>query len=236
MIKNVVIGLLLFSVSVANAQENKNKFVVSGHLAYATNKFTDKYAANSSNKSINNESWASITIGYFLTNNFALGIAGNFYKTGYDGSSFYQGYESHYQTEQSRYMPALFARYNQPLRNNKFAFTYTFNGGFYTGKTSTISEESSPGMGEKREITGKVSGINVNFSPGLLYFISKNFSVETTLGSVYYNSQKIKYNDALATSPPSNKSSGFGLDFSLTSINVGFSVYFGGRSQTSDSK
>jgi hypothetical protein len=226
MIKKCLPAILLFVSICSYSQENKNKFMINGHMQYSHYGLLEKPSTSTDEHLdlVNNGS-GGINFGYFLSTNFAIGISGsvsNFAvttKSRTNNSAFEYG---------SNYIEkgcGIFARYNHAFPNSKFGFFLQLSSLYYWGDVNDNIPYLDPnGNLITVKHTTKNTAIATTFNPGVIYFINNKFSVESALGSIYYASGKSvddkNYNE---------KFSDLSADFYLNSINLGFSYYFGGK-------
>ncbi|MDN3678475.1 hypothetical protein QWY90_14265 [Flavobacterium paronense] len=76
-VKSICIALFLFTIS-SNAQINKGNWMVGGYANFSNTSYESKNPDGSTNKGKASGINVSPTIGYFLANNFACGLSGNF--------------------------------------------------------------------------------------------------------------------------------------------------------------
>ena len=221
--KKITVLLVLLGWTQLHAQENKGKWMINGNVNYLTYKdgYNDK-PPYQSQQNIYKSASVGVNLGYFLTNNFALGLSTLY--TFDKIKSEYAGYPIQtYDQKNSTYSTGIFARYNQPINHSKFGFALQLDGN-YGWKTG--SQKQYDGQGSNTTHISS-SGFSISLTPRIIYFINQKFSVETTLGNIqfrsskgvdsYYSSQKVRRNS---------------FDFNLNPFEVfgfGFTYYFGGK-------
>ncbi|HSH64819.1 MAG TPA: hypothetical protein VLB84_03260 [Bacteroidia bacterium] len=227
MIKKSFVCLFLLLSFAGFTQNNKNKFVVNGNFTYSSNKTVQhssyptiqyKYRTFSSN----------LNIGYFLTNNFVVGISGA-YLNGSSETNYDASLRTISKSLFNSYNTGVFARYNQFLKNSKFAFFYNLYCDPFFGKTTQYYSDVLNSSNEVK-IISRNSGVHIGFQPGIIYFINSKFSIESSVGQVYYHSEKRHSEDDKSSS----KQSWFGISYFMNSLNLGFSYYFGTKSKTTN--
>jgi hypothetical protein len=203
------------------SQDNKGKFMIRGSAGYNNSSIIKKY--NYTNEYRNSLVSAEVNFGYFLSNNFAVGISGavnhfKFVNKASDNPSYIR-----YGNTYSEKGAGIFVRYNRTLHNTKFGVFFQLNTHYYWINEIDISTTLNAN-GKPENITKITKGtrINTNLNPGLIYFINNKFSIESTLGSLYYAVEKSKSAAMLRH----KKTIKTGADFSLTNINLGFTFYF----------
>jgi hypothetical protein len=153
-------------------------------------------------------------IGYFLTDNFALGV-----DLGYWGtfSTYKNGVEE--KTSLNTIGIGLFGRYAFNVDEESKFFIYTdFNVGFSstTGKTEvgSVSFDTDP-----------ISNVIVGIAPGIMYFPTPKIGLEASLGNLaYFDFQTTT--DADDSEQKENEISLRFLDLSSIGLNLGLHYYF----------
>lgn len=141
--------------------------------------------------------------GYFISNNIALGV-GLAYVNG--NSDVNDGYNTPYEQTTTGFEAGVFGRYYFNPASSFSIFTQ-----LSAAYATTKNEYDSAGGFESET---KVNGFNVAFSPGVNYFLSEHFALETSFGIVNYQSRKPDVSGAVSTN-----SFNIGLDLA--------NVYFG---------
>jgi hypothetical protein len=231
MIKNYLTAILLVITIYSYSQENKNKFMINGNAQYSDQYMIKKI--NHSNNTIGKysdsykNSHGAINFGYFLSNNFAIGISGSVNSSiSYSRREDNKKYLSEYTDNNIEKGCGIFARYNHILDSSKFGFFFQLGTHYYWGTMKT----TSPTMDSQGNIitikrTTTHTQLLALLNPGIVYFINNKFSVESALGSIYYTSDESEPTDTNTV----EKNSKLGFDFNLTTISLGFSYYFGGK-------
>lgn len=139
----------------------------------------------------------SPTVGYFVSDNIAIGAALTYMgqKLEYDASP---------EVKTASYGAGLFGRYYF-TPTNKFSFFGELGANY---NHSISKREGSPNQ------TG--DGFGIQAGPGINYFVSPHFSLQSYVGLIYYGTSKYK------APAGDNKSSGFnaGLNFSQVSFGL----------------
>lgn len=234
MIKKIFFAALLLTNAAIYAQENKGKFMINGNGNFAKYKTHKDYGLgtnNSYDKTNQTNGNVNLNFGYFLSNHFAIGVSGGysgqinkqeFVNPSSPNTNLYKSYT---------YSAGIFARYNCMIKESKFGFLFQLNANYDFEKNHTkITYATNPNP--STDFGGKTVGSTTALRPGVIYFINQKFSLETLLGSVYYQ-QAVKTIENNETYK--EKNSNFGLDLSMTSIYIGITYYFGGK-KTESSK
>jgi hypothetical protein len=223
MIKNYLIGTFLLSCMFVYSQDNKGKFMIQGSAGYNNSSIIKKYPRSNglTDEYKNSLVSADVNFGYFLSNNFAMGISGAVRHFKFVNKSNNLPNYTKYGNTYFEKGAGIFARYNRPLHTSKFGIFLQLNAHYYWINEIDISTTLNAN-GKPENITKITKGrrISTDLNPGLIYFINNKFSIESTLGSLYYTVEK---STAMRTK---KKTIGTGADFSLANINLGFTYYF----------
>ena len=204
--KVLLSAVALLAFGFANAQEeekgnggfSKGSIFMSGTVGLSSEKQDDVKV---------NEFTVAPKVGYFVTENIALGLGLGLGsgKIDVDGDT---------QAENKTTSFEAFGRYY--LKTSKFAPFAELSVGY-----ATTSTEYTRFLGELIPFgTGEdVNTFSIGLAPGFNYFVSDNFALETSVGILGYSSSKEDVDGAEAT----NKFE-LGLDF--TSINFGILYKF----------
>jgi len=221
MIKKILTGLFLLPIIFANAQENKNKFVVNGNLDVS-------YGGTNSLR------LGGFNIGYFPTDHFSIGL------TGRAGSDIFNNSKelslSNREEEiqkRSDHFAGIFARYNFESKN-KFSFFLSLNNVFTWNKQKSESTSEANGIKSRQSIENLSRGYTISLHPGIIYFFHPKFSAEVTLGSVSYSIQKLNETSSYTNLPTTKTvyiNDGVSANFFTEGLNLGFSYYFGCKSK-----
>lgn len=207
--KKILIGLFLLPIVFANAQENKNKFVVNGNLRVSY--YFD-----------NPLQLDGFSIGYFPTDHFSIGITGRYSNTkdtyNYEDV---MNYHNSNKSQQSENFAGAYARYNFASKS-KFSFFLYLNNSYRWNKYKNEYTYLSNGIEIKNSSDAFSKGYNVSLAPGIIYFIHPKFSAEISLGSIFYQYNKQKD----IVNPEISKNSSIGAGFLTSGLNIGLSYYF----------
>jgi outer membrane protein len=135
----------------------------------------------------------SPSFGYFISNNLSIGL-----QVGVTNSQ--SSFSGTNLTKVNGFTGGVYARY-------------------YTNPTSKFSVFGSAGLnfGSTNNITDslKTTNYSIGFAPGISYFLSDHFAIETTIGSLGFSSSKPDSEGADATN-----SINFGLNLSTVSFGL----------------
>ncbi len=223
MTKKYLTAALLVLSMCTFSQENKNRFMINGSVHYSNEHLTDKMNSSNYSDSYGNNS-GGVNFGYFLSNNFAVGISGAINRSITKNRSNTNGLDRDYNyTEKDC---GIFARYNHPFKSGKLGFFLQLGVHYLWGDEHTIFFHNiNSGSVIASEVSKKHMGFLAILNPGIIYFINNKFSIESSLGSIYSGSDNVKYSNG----PTNEKKFRLGADFYLTTINLGFTYYFGGK-------
>jgi hypothetical protein len=213
MIKKYLIITFLF-ISIYNySQENKNKVMINGNFNYTSRKKRPSTVHHSTY--YNSKGTIDLNIGYFLIKNFAIGISG-----GYQKEVIHREYSITETSSEIHYSSGIFTRYNCMTKSRKFGFLFQINSNVYVNEWRMKIKDGNITTNENE----KTNGMNIIFTPGIIYFLNHRLSVETSVMNIAYDKSIIK--DDLSNR---GLSSNFSTNFSPSSFYVGFSYYFGGK-------
>ena len=227
--KKVILILLLAAGIGLNvsAQVQKGAMLVGGMVGFShSNRDSDSFSddqitGNQSYKSSN----FNITprFGYFVGNTFELGIgAGYIFKkeelSGVNDNSSYYSLESKMRI--FKINPYL-SKYFKISEN--FYITGTFNmiAGFGKENRKNISSNTP----DERKEDYKLFEMDINITPGITYFINKNWALSGNIGQIYYKWSKKDLLDTDMEDKPKNTYSGFGINMSFNTFAVGIQYY-----------
>ncbi len=201
---------LFTTIAVSNAQTEKGKFLIGGQL-----NLTGTNSSNSSTNSTSNTLGFQISpnAGYFVANNFAIGIRANF-GTIINNNNQPAGFNSIYRNNNNslNYGIGLFSRYYVKVVNN---FSFFIDGHLFYNHTFQKTE-SRDGNGYGYNYSYHTNTAGVNIAPGFVYFVTPKLGIETTLGRLYYNYSAAGTSDAHA----------YGFNMNVSTIYLGLNYYF----------
>jgi outer membrane protein W len=201
--KIILSTIFLCTVHFMNAQEegySKGNIMLTGGFGF-------KSESTGDNKT--NGFNVNPKVGYFVTSNIAAGLAIGFSNSKEENPVTI--------TKNNQLSAGLFGRYYfTPAQ--KFSFFGELGFNILSGKTETITAVVGPI--QPPTVESKFNGFNFALAPGVNYFLSKNFALETSIGVIGYRSVKPK--DA----PGSNATNTFDIGFNLANVNLGLIYKF----------
>lgn len=227
MIKSYLATVLLLASLCSYSQDNKNKFMINGGIGYSHWKKDVDVSRYSTTKSSAPSFHGSTHLGYFVSDKLALGLFGSL--SGFEEKSkFGTGtlpYPTAHTTEY-RYSGristmGLFARYQQLIIDNKFGFLFQAHLASDRFWSNSWQYYSDPTNGD-REIRNysRSKGQYIDLTAGLIYYINKKFSLETTFAGLNFGTRNIQ------TDYTKIKTRGGQIDL-YSSVNLAFTYYFG---------
>lgn len=222
--KYLLVSMAIFSMTIASSQTEKGKKYIGGQFninGSSLHLFSD---ANDSYDSSSFRCQIIPTFGYFIRDNFAIGVNFNFGVSNAKELTIIPSQNPSVNTIKSNsvsYGGGGFARYYKKITEN---FLFSLNAGAsFTYQTNRYVDEgyspSDPYI-EKWQITS----IYVGISPGFVYFVSPKLGIETTYSSIYYNNSRFKVIDVSENVQMNRNSYGFNL--SNTTFYLGLHYYF----------
>ena len=225
MIKKTIAFVLFLTCTNLHAQENKNKWMINGNVSYFQNNSDTHSSPDIKFKQRN--TFMGVHLGYFITNNFALGILNegfasvNELTTSDTSASVTSQYSTYYS-------PVIFARYNRQIQSSRFGFFLQLDGKYRWEKNRLKTITGSSGYTR----TSASSGIAISLTPGIIYFINKKISVETSFGNLGISSLNGYDSNAIVKRNMVNVN--LTTNFSLAAMNFGFTYYFGCKKRESN--
>lgn len=200
--------------------------MINGNVHYSNDNFS-REMNQYKNSDLDVISSGGVNLGYFLSNNFAIGVSGSVNNYNSTHNAHDLNYSFEHTSNFAQKACGIFARYNHTLKSGKLGFFLQLGTQYIWGDehiTDIQKDPSWPYLVTYKDFA-KHNGALVILNPGLIYFINKKFSVESSLGSIYSSSDKAKS----SINPINEKTTKFSADLYLTSINLGFTYYFGGK-------
>jgi opacity protein-like surface antigen len=192
----------LFAFGVASAQEEpatagfqNGDVFISGTLAFSSEKTGDFKS---------NQFTVSPKVGFFVSNNIAVGVSLAYLSANQDISDSFDVYEQ----KTTGFEVGAFGRYYFTPAS-KFSIFAQLGAGYGSAKyeVEAIGSES------------KADGFNIELAPGFNYFVSNNLALEATFGILGYNTVKPDYDGAESTDS-------FNIGIDLANINFGLVYKF----------
>ena len=180
--------ILLTKLSVV-AQNSSEGFVKGSNFISGQFAFNSSSTGDFKTTSID----VSPSFGYFISNNLSIGL-----QVGVTNSQ--SSFSGTNLTKLTGFTGGVYARY-------------------YTDPTSKFSVFGSAGLNfgttNNKTDSLKITSYSIGFAPGVSYFLSNHFAIETTIGSLGFSSIKPDTNGADATN-----SINFGLNLSTASFGL----------------
>jgi outer membrane protein len=182
------ISFILLTTIIVNAQKSSEGFLKGSTFTSGQFAFNSETTGDKKTTSID----FSPTVGYFVSNNVAigvqLGVTNNVSK--FDGTK---------TSEKNGYSAGVLARYYMNPTNKFSVFgSAALNFGALNTKNSADT-----------------SNFSLGFAPGISYFLSKHFAIETTIGRLGFSSIKPDVDGADATN-----SINFGLNLNAATFSL----------------
>jgi hypothetical protein len=229
---NILKGQLLLSILFLNiqsyAQMSKGKIMLNGNGSYYQSKNERNEATGPASFHQNEVKYGNfnLNIGYFISNNFALGITERLGTYGASSSNTFVSGNVSIQTNKTNYFyTGLFIRYNQPFAKSKFGGFLQMNVLYNWGRSEQSSIYIPVNFPENKMRTAEKSYRYVcSLTPGLYYFVTNKLSIEASLGNLFYENGVDKSTTGDYTLRKSNQ---FNSNFSISTLNLGLTFYFG---------
>lgn len=200
----------------AFAQIEKGMSVLTGNISLSGGDQATTTDANGVSSTVNSKSkgfGTSISYGYFVANNWVIGLRGSY---GVNRSDL-EGNNSKSMSRASNTGMAIYTR-RYFLIAERFYF-HVEGGLSYSYGVTNSKVDTDPVWNSETTAT---SVIYVN--PGLTYFVTKKFAVTANIGSANYTKQESK--ESQSTYRYSSTRKAPALSFSLTSIGLSASLFF----------
>jgi hypothetical protein len=217
----LIIFVFLFFSSTFVAQEIKNKVMATTGFGVSSKKVMDDgRGIRRQIKDFDTE--IHLDIGYYLSNNVAVGYTTALQKQIHKENTIHADYShSTRKNINNNYSMGIFLRYQHLLKNKKLGLFAQLASTYNWGDEHNYYTVTSIYINSYNISSERTQGATISITPGVIYFITPKFSMETSMGEVFYN-YIIEKKSKVTTSK-------FGLDFSVYAIKLGFSYYFGGR-------
>jgi hypothetical protein len=227
----LIFNLLLLSIY-AYPQQNKNKIMINGNFNYNQSNLNNDFTSNQGGNYFEyiRNGKVNLNVGYFISNNFALGVKGSFERlVDRNNSEDASKTNFHRVTEtQDLYASGLFARYHYMFWDDKLGILFQVSGTYDWGKELRhIITYNNMGTTHSFDEHIRISGFSTGFQPGAIYFINQRFSVETSIGNLSYSLQESKNKESRSHFIGSD----FNANFSMSTLYFGLTYYFGGRKE-----
>lgn len=155
-----IIAILVLFTTTVKAQTAKGNMVIGGSFRFSSN------TQQTTNDDLKSSSFGiSPSFGYFVSDNFAVGVNGGFNSINYSNDD-----------KQTSFNFGPFVRYYKFIADDKFAFTADAGFGFGSGKYDS-----------ELNVDSKTSSFNLYVSPGFAYFFSPKWSLDFQLQGISYS-------------------------------------------------
>lgn len=204
--KKIILSIAaVFAFGIANAQETTTEggkgfsngdIFMSGSVGFNSSKTGDFTASNFE---------VAPSIGFFVSENIAVGLRLGFgnEKLDFDGED----------VKNNTFSAGAFGRYYWTPQNDFSLF------GELSFMYNSTDNEFAVVDGELVAADFKTTGFEIAVRPGVSYFISSNFAMEATIGSLGYSTEKPDFDGAESTN-------NFGLNVDLTDVTIGLVYKF----------
>ena len=222
--KTIIILLSFLFFSKANAQILKGSIPLAGSVSFNNNSNSWKDTLQS--LTTNNLTYSvAPTIGYFITNNLAvgLGISYSYSKSlweEHDGAS--NSIKKITISDNLQFAPYLSYYIHLSDKayvsiNGSVGYTMPLS---YDNKTEYYSTTGTT-VTENKKVNSY--SINANLAPGVLYFINNKFALKGSIGSLYYNYYHSQNNNVSYSNYQNSTTSG--LNFNLSGVSLGVQYF-----------
>ena len=221
-----LILILLFAAGVSlntSAQVQKGAMLIGGAVNFYHSNNDEDIVEDNQITGTHNSKTNSFSIvpsfGILITNSLELGVGAgySFYKNEYSttGNTYLNLQEM---KDRSFIIIPYLSKYFKIAE--KFYITGTFNMGAGFGKKHRVYNTSNQ---EKIKDYNDFI-LDFNITPGIRYFINKNWALSGNIGQIYYNWSKSVL-DTDMEDKPAERSSNFGVSMALNTFNVGIQYY-----------
>lgn len=200
----IAVSALAFTTQ---AQTEKGNFMLGGNVGFNTSK-NDGAPKTDINFNV------VPSIGYFITNNFAVGTGVGYQFDKSYNTTTVNGVTTGNSTKVSAFVVSPFARYYKGI-NEQFKFFGQLSVPMSFGNT-----KAGDANGDNFVKVSKDNNVGVALSPGFAFFPSKKFGIEFSVKGISYNDQTNK--DANDNKIGGNKDFNIGANFFNPNIGVQF--------------
>lgn len=202
--KVLLTAVAVFAFSFANAQDSTTGGFSKGNIM-----LSGGIGIGSESQDVQKSSGFSVTpkVGYFLTNNFVVGLALGFESTKDENGA------ANPIVKNTTTSLGVFGRYYFTP-----ASQFSFFGELGVNSMSTKEKTTNPSPIPSSEV--KFNGFDVVLAPGVSYFLSKSFALETSIGVLGYQTEKQK------DLPGAKSKNSFNFGVNLSDIKLGLVYKF----------
>ena len=221
-----LILILLFATGVSlntSAQVQKGAMLIGGSVGFSHSNNEDdivEYDQITGTRNTKTNTFSIIpSFGIFVANSLELGVGAGYNFSKYENSSTDNSYYSLQETKDRKFIvnPYL-SKYFKIAE--KFYITGTLNMGVGFGKKQRVYNISNQ---EKTKDYNDFF-LDFNITPGIRYFINKNWALSGNIGQIYYNWSKSVQETDMEDNPKETNSN-FGISMALNTFNVGIQYY-----------
>jgi hypothetical protein len=175
----IAVSALAFTTQ---AQTEKGKFMLGGNVEFNSNKVDGANKANTTFDIVP-------SVGYFVTDNFAIGTGVGFETSKIHTSTTVAGNTIGATRKDQAFVVAPFARYYKGI-TEQFKFFGQLSVPMSFGNTKVGDVD-----GNNYAKVSKYTNVGVALSPGFAFFPSKKFGIEFSVEGISYNDNKLKDNN-----------------------------------------
>ena len=179
--KVILIIMACFAIITCQSQTEKGKILVGALLNFSMSNTTNYDTSYVSNTNKNYQISINPYYGYFIKENLAIGIRLKYLKNYSESNKTDNiGFSTNSTQNNITYQGGIFVRYYTKITGNLMFVT---NGDLaYSYETDKSENLQIPST-----IDNKITKYSISITPGLVYFISPKFGLETTFGSLNYS-------------------------------------------------
>ena len=230
--KVLLVTLVIFTITSGFAQTEKGKMFIGGNINITGRNNSNKPDSLESEKVKSFSFQINPNVGYFIKDNFAVGINLNFgianSTQNYNAiSGQLPYYEMNYKDNSITYGGGVFARRYFKIAD-KFFFLLNGNINYNYQTLKDVRSCNDPNYvfptdypATQKSFT-KSFGISVN--PGLVYFVSPKLGIQTSFGNIFYNNSTSKNTSLLYDN--TNNTKIFGANLNISTFSIGLNYYF----------
>lgn len=179
----------------------------------------------------------NVNVGYgrFIKDNVLLGASVNYVSNKSSSESHYtNGNYNISKYTSSGYTAGVLMRYYKPVYKNKLAFFAGTSLGYVNSTSHQRSRYGTNGVDISVTTMDAYNyGLKAGIYPGLVYFVNRFFSIETTFGNMgYVFTQSKNYRNGKLINTQNNGNFNSNINLSLTTLNLGVNFYFGNPAET----
>lgn len=228
--KLIAIVCILSGITKGFSQLQKDNILLGTSASYQQNK-TDNSAGSNKNTHNFSDFTGSLRAGYFIRNNFVVGLTGDYTKRVVKSKDFSvttNGEQTNdMTTERKVYSIGGFTRLYKPIVEKKLAFFCQLNAAYQTGTSSGTTKATAGNSVFKNKMPeGRIQGFDVDFHPGFVYFIKERIGIEASFGTFGYNYQVEKFY-VKNTRVNQTSTGGMNVNLGFNRFTLGVSFYLG---------